>query len=143
MIPKQSAHYHELRFLMVMFTFTCEVDQLDPSQLVGIELCARRVAWIEHVYEKAQRSGNKSDWNFSEHFLLCPSLQEGSATSDPSRRKFIANRLKDVALVDKEMRKANEDLPAPKWKAKAGAPSPATDGGEAAAPKGKGASKKK
>ena len=41
------------------------------------------------------------------------------------------------------MRKAGDDMPAPKWKAKGAAPVPAADGGEAAAPKGKGGAKKK
>jgi len=112
-LPKNASHYHEMRFLVVSLIFFAEVDQLDLTQVLGIELMVRRISWIEYVYERAQKTATKPEWSFSEHYMLCPMLHEGSANSNPARRAFIASRLKDFALIEKELRKAKEDLPKP------------------------------
>ena len=99
--------------MVVLVTFLGEADQLGLTQLLGPELIARRIQWAVQVYDKAHKGQAKPDWSFAEHFMIIPLLVEGAQKSDAARRRLIASRLKDFALVEKEVRKAKEDVPTP------------------------------
>ena len=106
--PKGSPRLYELGTFYAALQFLGEVDEVGPSQLVFWELLMRRITCVVQVYGSATKKGEKADWSRADHWLGCPLLNGRCTMVGGEFRKRVANPTKEEALIDKEIRKANE-----------------------------------
>ena len=109
-LSDNTPHAHEHEVLSAVLQLAAEVDQLDLSGLLCMELVARRITLIEHVGETAKKANKKADWSVAPYWVNCSLLKSGVALNTLEFRKHVASELKDDALINKEVRKANEHL---------------------------------
>ena len=99
----RSAHEHFL--LSHVIEKACVFDQVNAMNLACLELVMRRLALLEEAH-----GANPSHPNFegSEHWLGLGEKRAG-ALIPPALSKYVANKVADETLVQKEKRKAREE----------------------------------
>ena len=104
-------HAHEHFTLATTLELMCCFDQLNAPSLLSAELLGRRMQLIESAYEHS-RDGKTPDFYHAEE-MIGTSERASGAIIAPSLERETAERLKDRAEIQKQLRKSKEALTNP------------------------------
>ena len=101
-------HAHEHFTLSTVLELMCCFDQLNAPSLLSAELIGRRIQLIESAYEHS-KDGRTPDFYHAEE-MIGTSERASGAIIAPTLEKETAERLKDRAEIQKQLRKSKESL---------------------------------